>query len=108
MRTKLLILAAVFLLGGGMLFWHPWAKPPVPVAAIQPAALPATSNQTPTVLYAHNLLLRKGPDFRVYIRWIRGEMVSTRTRTNPSFDDQSSFVLEIQKGVIHVNIGDIG
>jgi hypothetical protein len=108
MRTKLLVLAAVLLLAGGLLLWHPWAKPPVPVAAIQPAAAPTAGNQTPTVLYAHNLLLRKGPNFRVYVRWIRGEMVSTRAQANPTFDDQSSFVLDIQKGVIHVNIGDIG
>jgi hypothetical protein len=107
MRTKLLVPAAVLLLGGGLLLWHPWAKPPVPVAALHPATTPTAGNQAPTVLYAHNLLLRKGPDFRVYVRWISGEMVSTRTQAHPSFDDQSSFVLDIQKGVIHVNIGDI-
>jgi hypothetical protein len=56
---------------------------------------------------AHNLLLRKGPNFRIYIRWIRGQMVRTRRQVNPSFDDPESFVLQIQKGVIHANIGDI-
>jgi hypothetical protein len=59
------------------------------------------------LVYAHNLLLRKGPNFRIYIRWIRGEMVRTRRQVNPSFDDPESFVLQIQKGVIHANIGDI-
>ncbi len=61
----------------------------------------------PTVVYAHNLLLRKGPDFRIYIRWIKGQMLPTHKQVNPSFDDPDSFVLEIQKGVIHANIGDI-
>jgi len=61
----------------------------------------------PTLVDAHNLLLRKGPDFRIYIRWIRGQMVRTHRQVNPSFDDPESFVLQIQEGVIHANIGDI-
>lgn len=61
----------------------------------------------PTTLYAHNLMLRKGPQFRVYVRWIRGLMVRTKKGVNPSFDDPESFVLEVQKGVIRANIGDI-
>jgi hypothetical protein len=59
------------------------------------------------LVYAHNLLLRKGPNFLIYIRWIRGQMVRTRRQVNPSFDDPESFVLQIQKGVIRANIGDI-
>ena len=59
------------------------------------------------MIYAHNLRLLKGPDFRVYIRWIRGQMLRTHPQINPSFDDSDSFVLNIQKGVIHANIGDI-
>ena len=58
-------------------------------------------------MYAHNLMLQKGPQFRIYIRWIRGQMLRTHPQVNPSFDDQDSFVLNIQKGVIHVNIGDL-
>ena len=34
-------------------------------------------------------------------------MVRTRRQDNPSFDDPESFVIQIQKGVIHANIGDI-
>jgi hypothetical protein len=52
-------------------------------------------------------MLRKGPNFRIYIRWIRGEMLRTHPQVNPSFDDSESFVLAIQKGVIRANIGDI-
>jgi hypothetical protein len=65
------------------------------------------SGQNATQLYAHNLLLRKGPHFRVYVRWIRGLMLSTRTDRNPSFDVPESFVLEIQKGVINAKFADI-
>ncbi len=67
----------------------------------------ANGELAPTLVYAHNLLLHKGPDFRIYIRWIRGEMVRTHRGVNPSFDDPESFVLEVQKGVIRANIGDI-
>ena len=67
----------------------------------------ATGDRLPTQVYAHNLMLRKGPDFRVYISWVRGEMRRTRRQVNPSFDDPDSFVLEMQKGIMHVNIGDI-
>ena len=38
-----------------------------------PAAT-ATASQTefaPTAVYAHNLMLRKGPDFRIYVRWLQ-------------------------------------
>ena len=34
-------------------------------------------------------------------------MLRTHPTTNPSFDDPESFVLEIEKGVIHANIGDV-
>ncbi len=35
-------------------------------------------------------------------------MRRTRRQVDPSFDDPDSFILEIQKGVIHVNVGDLG
>ena len=34
-------------------------------------------------------------------------MLRTQRNENPSFDDPDSFILQIQKGVIHANIGDI-
>ncbi|AXC14039.1 hypothetical protein ACPOL_4773 [Acidisarcina polymorpha] len=61
----------------------------------------------PTNIYAHNLLLRKGPHFSIYIRWIQGQMVRTRQDKNPSFDDPESFVLMIQKGLISVRLSDL-
>src|ERR1700719_1893035 len=75
--------------------------------------LPSSTNRTtpesaPTAVSAHNLMLRKGPDFRIYVRWLRGNMVRTRRDVNPTFDDPDSFFLEIKTGVIRANIGDIG
>src|ERR1700730_1302010 len=67
----------------------------------------ASSESAPTNLHAHNLMLRKGPDFRIYVRWLRGQMVRTHRDVNPSFDDPESFFLDIKAGVIRANIGDI-
>ena len=69
---------------------------------------PATLESASTSVYAHNLMLRKGPDFRIYVRWLRGQMVRTRRDVNPTFDDPESFFLEVKTGVIRANIGDIG
>ena len=51
---------------------------------------------------------RKGPEFRIYIRWLRGNLVRTRQNVNPTFDDPESFRLDVKTGVIRANIGDIG
>jgi hypothetical protein len=72
-----------------------------------PSTTAANTPTDPTQVYAHNLLLRKGSHFRVYVRWIRGRMQSTSSVRNPSFDEPNSFVLEIEKGVINVKLADI-
>jgi hypothetical protein len=76
-------------------------------SATDAAKKPLTDDRGPTNVYAHNLMLRKGPDFRVYVRWLRGQMVRTRANDDPSFDDPESFVLVITNGVLRANIGDI-
>jgi len=76
----------------------------------QPAASAAPAPQqdtSPTTVWAHNLRLRKGPDFRIYIRWIRGQMERTNPARVPSLEDQGSFIFAIDKGLIRANLGDI-
>jgi hypothetical protein len=53
-------------------------------------------------------LLRKGPDFRVYVRWLDGRLARTQGNVTPSFDRPESFNLDVDSGVIRANIGDIG
>ena len=65
------------------------------------------SDSSPTTVHAHNLMLRKGPNFRIYVRWLRGEIARTRRNVNPSFDDPESFSLDVKTGIIRANIGDI-
>ncbi len=99
------------------LVWLVWPVRTKPPASGQPttsaAPVPAPSvviahDDGATTVYAHNVMLRKGPDFRIYIRWIRGQMLRTRKEDEPSLDDPESFVFLIEKGVIHANLGDIG
>jgi hypothetical protein len=96
------------------LIWHARSKPsapssPVPVHnPVSATGVQSADDLVPTQVYAHNLMLRKGPNFRIYILWVRGLMERTSPHVNPSFDDSDSFVFQIQKGVIHANIGDIG
>ncbi len=65
------------------------------------------SESAPITVYAHNLMLRKGPDFRIYVRWLRGQMVRSSRDVNPSFDDPESFSLDVKTGVIRANMGDL-
>jgi hypothetical protein len=120
MRARLAILIAVpsfFLI---LVLWHlrtstSATRPATSIStttdsatsSLVPSTLAATGS-APTSVYAHNLMLRKGPDFRIYVRWLRGQMVRTHPDVNPTFDDPESFFLEIKTGVIRANIGDIG
>ena len=79
----------------------------VPASTTAAAAPPTAADLMPTQVYAHNIMLRKGPDFRIYIAWISGKMLRTKGQVNPTFDDADSFILQIDKGVIRANIGDI-
>lgn len=116
-RTAFLVLVPLVALGLVWLAWRrhastigpsPSDAASSPTASSSVALSPAAEGLAPTNIYAHNLLLRKGPQFRIYIRWLSGQMVRTRTSTVPSFDNPNSFVLALRKGVIHVNLGDIG
>ena len=117
MRVRLALLGSVCILSLVFVVWHVRSTriPSQPTISrtstdTSPAgaSTPSTPESAPTAVYAHNLMLRKGPDFRIYVRWLRGNMVRTRRGTNPNFDDPESFLLEIKSGVIRANIGDIG
>jgi hypothetical protein len=86
-------------------------SPDATLAAATPSPTPA-GNRRPdpseTRIHAHNLLLRKGPDFRVYVQWLDGRLARTHHNVIPSLDDAESFYLDIQTGVVRANIGDIG
>jgi len=60
-----------------------------------------------TNIYAHNLRLDQGPNFRVYVQWLRGQLKPTHSGVIPSLDDPESFYLNVTNGVIRANMGDI-
>ncbi len=94
----------------GLFFWLGRSSASSPLqnnAAAAPATVTPASPVEPTAVYAHNLLLRKGSHFRIFVRWLRGRMLRTKPDRNPSFDYPDSFVLEIDKGVINVKLADI-
>ena len=122
MRTRLAVLVSAFVFSLLLLVWHfrstkhatehSALTSPSPSGAASGTfsateGEPASSESAPTNVYAHNLMLRKGPDFRVYVRWLRGQLIRTRRDVNPSFDDPESFFLDVKTGVIRTNIGDI-
>ncbi|HEY7303223.1 MAG TPA: hypothetical protein VH601_03865 [Bryobacteraceae bacterium] len=97
-----------------VLFWHRHSQttqPHAPTTAAvvgKPSKRKAGPDRSATIIHAHNLLLRKGPDFRVYVRWLEGQLARTKSDVNPSFDRPESFNLDVHSGVIRANIGDIG
>ncbi len=73
--------AVVLLLLVGCIAWYAGVKHHQPTAQAAPASTNSnraaqvsdgTDELTPTRIYAHNLMLRKGPDFRIYVRWLNG------------------------------------
>lgn len=115
MRPRLLALISVAALVVILLMWASFSKKPsqpsqaAPLPATAPAQATTTTPSTaPTNIYAHNLMLRKGPSFRVYVRWLNGQLARSQRNVVPSFDDPDSFFLDIKTGVLRANIGDIG
>lgn len=117
MRARIAVVVSVCVLVLGFVVWHrrsgrqdnPTAVPATISHAItDPSGPLTTTDSAPTAIYAHNLMLRRGPNFRVYVRWLRGQMIRSRSNVNPTFDDPESFSLDIKSGVIRANIGDIG
>ena len=114
-RTGLLAAAAAaaLLAGVGVSRYvaveHKRPASPAPASpGIQTVHAAVTADQPPpTRIHAHNLLLRKGPDFRIYVRWLNGQLVRTNQNVDPSLDEPNSFVLEVQQGVVHAQMADI-
>jgi hypothetical protein len=115
MRIVLVLLGIALVAGAFWLGWRIHGAAHNSKTASAPASsngLPgdgtnAPSYTGPTDVYAHNLMLRKGPSFRVYVRWLRGQLVRASTNEIPSFDDSDSFFLDVHDGVLRANIGDI-
>lgn len=119
MRARVLVLIAVAVLVVALVVWSIRSPQSAEAPAVGNASSSAVSSSNsapgarttfdtaPTNVYSHNLMLRKGPSFRVYVRWLGGEMRRAKRDVNPSFDDPDSFYLNIKTGVLRANVGDI-
>jgi hypothetical protein len=119
MRRRLIFGVSLILIAA-LLVWKFWpakrvTAPPAANEASNTVVIsgdtpvtPGASNTAPTNVYAHNLMLRKGPTgFRIYVRWLRGQLARTSRNVNPSFDDPDSFFIDVKAGVVHTNVGDL-
>lgn len=93
------------------------ASPSSPPGNEKPAA-PAKANPsaeiaggTPAVsqtkVLMHNVNLYERPGLQLHVRWLRGEVHPTREGVVSSFDEPSSFVLNIQSGIVATSLSDI-
>ena len=113
MKYARIVTAAAVLAGIVMLliWWRrPVKRAPAAQSPVNASLVPAHSSNPDSAsinVYAHNLKLHRGPDFRVYIQWLRGQITPAQRNVNPSFDDPESFFLDIKAGILRANIGDI-
>lgn len=75
-----------------------------------PASSPVTSplpQDVGTRVVMHNVLLSESPGPHLQVRWLRGRMRPARPNQIPTFDEPSSFVLDIQDAVISTSLSDL-
>jgi len=72
---------------------NPTAPALAPAQVVSQVAAPAGPE---TKVLMHNVILNERPGLQLRVRWLRGEMHPTQPGGIPSFDDPSSFVLNIQ------------
>lgn len=78
-----------------------------PDSALETKKTADSAADLPINLYAHHVLFQRGPNFRVYMLWLRGQLRRTQPDVTASFDHPASFSLDIDAGVLHANIADI-
>ncbi len=72
------------------------------------AELSGRAPTTPvTKVLMHNVILYERPGLQLRVRWLRGEVHPTREGAVASFDEPSSFVLDIHSGIIATSLSDI-
>ena len=72
-----------------------------------PLAVPSPTASDETTVLMHNVILYEPSGLKLRVRWLRGKMSPRQSRVIPSFDDPNSFVLDVQNGVIALNLADV-
>lgn len=55
----------------------------------------------------HNVILSEGSGLNMRVRWLRAKLHSTRPAVAPSFDEKTSFRIDIDAGVVGMNLADL-
>lgn len=55
----------------------------------------------------HNVMLTESPGFKMRVRWLRAMISPTKPSVVPSFDEPTSFALNIESGVVGSNVADL-
>lgn len=83
-------------------------KPPAsPAAAADPGRENPATNTPQTEIYMHNVMLSEQAGLKLRVRWLRGKMLPSRAGVVPSFDEPSSFKLDIEAGVVGISFDDL-
>ena len=77
------------------------SEPPKPVSTAKRDA------ETKTALLVHNVILHTGTRLKLKVKWLRGTMYPTSANAPASFDDTRSFALNIEEGLVSVNVADL-
>lgn len=77
------------------------------LASAPVASAGTTAGDSSTEVLMHNVVLNDGPTLKLYVRWLRGWMKPTHRGLTPSFDDPTSFALDISTGVVRVSLSDV-
>jgi hypothetical protein len=84
------------------------ASPAVsPAAATDSVVPPAASGASLTNVYMHNVMLTENAGLMLRVRWLRGRMLPAHPGKIASFDEPSSFILDIEAGVVGISFADL-
>ena len=84
------------------------ARSPEPASSIERSSFsPGAPASTHTSMLMHNVILTEKPGFALRVRWLRGSMHPTRSGVIPSFDEPSSFAVDIDAGVVATTLDEI-
>ncbi len=72
-----------------------------------PAKAESQEKTDSTDVLVHNVILHTGTQIKLKVKWLRGKMYPTSAKSPASFDDTKSFRLQIEEGLVSINVADL-
>jgi hypothetical protein len=82
---------------------------PTSSVTANPVAVKESSHEVATLpahVVMHNVILHEN-DLKMRVRWLRGDLVRTNSNVIPSFDEPTSFALNIQEAAASISLADL-